>query len=165
GAIDLIETGLSGHPGGEVSWEAKAPAAMAFGRRNQAAAAIDSALALDPNRESAVWQGAVVARFQERSEDSIRLSRKAVELNPWQPHYRANLAQLLAMKQDWAGLKPQVEAWLQLDPASVDARKTWVLYLIRTGNREQAKAEFAKIELLKPNNLAELRTEFRGWLN
>ena len=51
-----------------------------------------------------------------------RYGQQAVDVNPWMPSYRRNLALLLAAQQDWEGCRQQCEAWLKLDSMSTEAR-------------------------------------------
>ena len=52
------------------------------GRADEAAQAIDRALALDPKAADALAQRAVIAVVQNRREDALKDARRAVELNP-----------------------------------------------------------------------------------
>ena len=48
----------------------------------------------------------------------------------------------------------------RLDPANMDARVLWVSCLLRTGDKAAARAEFAKIERLRPPDLPVLQARF-----
>jgi len=113
-----------------------------------------------PRREGALVRAATLAQEQNQAEAAIDFWRRAAEVNPWQPSYRQSLCQLLARKGAWGDLRPQCEAWLRLDPASTDARQTWVTYLLRTGRKNEARAEFAKLRALRPPNLGQLQAWF-----
>jgi thioredoxin-like negative regulator of GroEL len=67
---------------------------------------------------------------------------------------------MLADKKAWDEARPQCEAWLRLDPASIEARVLWVSCLIKTGDLTRARTEFAKIERLRPPNLSILQARF-----
>ena len=81
-------------------------------------------------------------------EPALDYWRRAAEVNPWTASYRQSLCALLAHKKDWDELRPHAEAWLRLDPASIGTPQTWVTYLLRTGRKDEARTEFAKIRAL-----------------
>jgi protein involved in temperature-dependent protein secretion len=70
---------------------------------------------------------------------------RAVEVDPWEADYRGNLARLLAHAGEWDEARVQGEAWLQLDPGSVEARTFRVRCLLRKG----ADAEWDRIRRLR----------------
>jgi tetratricopeptide (TPR) repeat protein len=117
-------------------------------------------LSREPNREPAVSKAASLAMRMNRNDDAERLWRHALELNPWIEDYHANLAQILAGRGDWAGARNHADGWLKLDPGSVAARALLVEALLETGEKGRARAEFGRIEALKPKNLDELRMKF-----
>jgi Flp pilus assembly protein TadD len=49
---------------------------------------------------------------------------------------------------------------MRLDPANAEARMLWVSSLIRAGEKDKARQEFARIEALQPPNLQQLRALF-----
>jgi hypothetical protein len=83
-----------------------------------------------------------------------------VAANPWIPEYRRRLALLLVKKQAWNEAKAESDAWVRLDPFSAEARSTRVVCLLAAGDKDEARAEFARIEALAPENLRELQARF-----
>jgi hypothetical protein len=67
---------------------------------------------------------------------------------------------LLVKKKAWAEALPHCQAWVRLDPFSPEGRSAQVLCLLATGNKNEARAEFARLEALAPPNLAELRSRY-----
>jgi protein involved in temperature-dependent protein secretion len=106
----------------------------------------------------------MAAQSDQRFEQAISYWQRAVDANPYQAGYRASLAQLLAHGRVWERAREQSEAWVRLDPASIEARSLWVSCLLHTGDRPAATAEFAKIERLQPPNLPLLRARFAAEL-
>jgi hypothetical protein len=159
-ALGLLEGACARDPEDWEAWEAKANALWALGRRPDALATLQTVLTAAPRREGALVRAATLAQEQNQAEAAIDFWRRAAEVNPWQPSYRQSLCQLLARKGAWGDLRPQCEAWLRLDPASTDARQTWVTYLLRTGRKNEARAEFAKLRALRPPNLGQLQAWF-----
>ena len=103
---------------------------------------------------------AMLAQSLQRREAALSYWRRAVAENPWHPNYRANLARMLSEEKAWQEARPHCEAWLRLDPANLEARFLWVRCLIKTGDKSEARVEFAKIERLRPANLPTLQARF-----
>ncbi|HKI34784.1 MAG TPA: multiheme c-type cytochrome [Gemmataceae bacterium] len=158
--LGVLEAAVARDPEDWDGWEAKARALWALGRRSEALASLEAVLAKAPRRETALFGAAVLAQDLGEREPAIDYWRRATEVNPWLAQYRHSLCDLLARKAAWDELRPHCEAWLRLDPASIDARQTWATYLLRTGRKDEARAEFDKIRALHPANLAQLRAWF-----
>jgi tetratricopeptide (TPR) repeat protein len=131
------------------------------GRWQEAAARFASALSKAPGREVALMGAAGAAEELGRVEDAIGLWRRAAAASPWRAEYRRDLAQLLVKSQRWDEARPECEAWVRLDPFSPEARVARVQCLLATGDKEAARAEFARVEALAPNNLIELQARLR----
>jgi tetratricopeptide (TPR) repeat protein len=159
-ALGLLEEAVRNDPSDMLAWEVEAEVLALLNRRAEALAAYETILAKAPYRESSLMGAAMLAQSQQQLEPALAYWRRAVAENPWQPHYRASLAQLLADQKAWDEARPQCEAWLRLDPASIEARVLWVRCLLKTGDKAGARAEFAKIERLRPPNLPLLQARF-----
>jgi tetratricopeptide (TPR) repeat protein len=86
--------------------------------------------------------------------------RRAIAANPWLPDYRRRLVLLLVKNKAWDKAQPECQAWLRLDPFSAEARSMRIMCLLAAGNKAKARAEFARIEALAPENLGELKIRF-----
>jgi tetratricopeptide (TPR) repeat protein len=159
-AVDLLEAALRDDSGDVEALEAMAEALAALDDQPRALAALETALEKAPRRETALVAAATLSQKMKNLNQAGAYWRRAIDLNPWMPSYRRNFALLLLQKQALDDLRPQCEAWLRLDPASVDARRLWVACLLKDGKFEEARTEFAKIELLNPPNVAELKAWF-----
>jgi hypothetical protein len=159
-ALRMLEAAVTRDPKDWAAWEAKANALWAQGRRAEALAAFQTLLAAAPRREVALSRAAALAQDLNQLEPALDYWRRAVEVNPWVANYRQPLCLLLARLGAWDELRPHCEAWLRLEPASVEARQMWVTYLLRTGRKDQAREEFAKIRALRPPNLGQLQAWF-----
>src|SRR5262249_48675656 len=126
-------------------------------RRPEALAALKKALEYEPRCEMVLFNAAALAQRMDRLDEAQDYWRRAIEMNPWQPQYRAGLAILLMQKEDLPNARVQIEEWLKLDPANVEGRKLWVQYWLRAGSKEKAAEAFAVIEALNPPNLSELK--------
>jgi tetratricopeptide (TPR) repeat protein len=114
----------------------------------------------DPEREATRVRAAGLAQKLHQWEAARADWLRAVDANPWMPGYRRQLVQVLLHLQAWDEARPQVEAWMRLDPRSVEARKAWITCLLHEGKKDAARAEFARIEALQPPEIAELRDWF-----
>jgi hypothetical protein len=159
-ALRLLEPAVARDPEDWEAQEAKSNALWAQGRRRDALAVLQAVLAQAPHRETTLIRAGTLARDQNRRDEAIDYWRRAVEVNPWVAGYRAALCELLVQQRAWDELRPHAEAWLRLDPASSDARQTWVTYLLRTGRKDEARSEFERLRALRPPNLGRLQAWF-----
>ncbi|HJT76716.1 MAG TPA: tetratricopeptide repeat protein, partial [Gemmataceae bacterium] len=121
----------------------------------------EAVLARAPRREAALVGAATSAAGLAKTDEAVGYWRRAIEVNPWVPEYRRQLARLLAQKEAWDEAVPACDAWVRLDPFSAEAGATRVRCLLAAGRKEEARAEFAHVEALAPDNLPELEARFR----
>jgi hypothetical protein len=159
-AVALLEAAAQNDPDDLKALEVRAEALSILGRPEEAQALYEAVLARAPEREVSLMGAAMLAQSRRQREQALAYWRRAVAENPWQPYYRASLAQLLADRKAWAEARPHSEAWLRLDPASIEARVLWVKCLLHTGDKARARAEFTTIERLRPPNLPLLQARF-----
>jgi tetratricopeptide (TPR) repeat protein len=159
-AIELLEAALRNDPEDMQAGEARAEALALLNRQEEALAAYQAVLSKAPHREASLMGAAMLAQSMGHRDSALAYWRRAVEENPWQPYYRGSLAQMLADQKAWDEARPQCEAWLRLDPGRIEARVLWVRCLLKTGDKAEARAEFAKIERLRPPNLPLLQARF-----
>jgi hypothetical protein len=81
-------------------------------------------------------------------------------VNPVAADYRRFLASGLVKLESWDEARQHADAWVRLDPLSADARAARVQCLLAAGEKDEARAEFARVEALAPPNLVELRIRF-----
>ena len=159
-AVPLLQAAVSNDRDDLDAWLALGQALATLNRSGEAIAAFEIILAKSPRHETALLGAATVTQSLNQLEPALSYWCRVVDENPWNAHYRRNLAQLLAHKKDWTAALPHCEAWLRLDPASVDARALRVTCLLKTGDKAEARAEFARLERMQPPNLNELRAKF-----
>jgi hypothetical protein len=140
--------------------EARAEVLALLDRETESLAAYENILSKAPHRETSLMGAAMLAQSLQRREAALSYWRRAVTENPWHASNRASLARMLAEEKAWQEARPHCEAWLRLDPANIEARVLWVRCLIKTGDKSEARAEFAKIERLRPTNLPTLQARF-----
>jgi hypothetical protein len=158
--LRLLGPALKECPGDLAAWEAKGKALMLLKRSTEACRAYEALLKRAPNHEGALVALGTLNHDLGHPEDALRYWRRAVDINPWMPEYRKNLFRLLAHHEQWDEAGQQTLKWIELDPADVDARKFRIVCLIKTGRKDQARAEFARIQALRPANLAQLNAWF-----
>jgi hypothetical protein len=153
---DAVRRDLDDH----VAGEAHGHALGLEGRSAEALAAFQAVLARAPDRELALVGAAAMAEALGKSEAAQDYWRRAVRANPWAPDYRRRLALLLVKNETWNEAQRECQAWERLDPFSAEARATRISCLLAAGNKEEARAELARIEALAPPNLHELQIRF-----
>jgi tetratricopeptide (TPR) repeat protein len=158
--LPLLDMALQRDPGDLPAGEARGYALGLLGRWPEALAAFEAVLAQAPERELALVGAASATEALGQKETSLGYWRRAVAANPWAPDYRRRLALLLVKEEAWDEARRECEAWVRLDPFSAEARSTRVLCLLAAGNKEEARAEFARITALAPPNLRELQERF-----
>jgi hypothetical protein len=163
-AAGLLEPAVRTDPDDLEAWEGKAEALALLDRGAEALATYEAVLAKAPRREVYLMGAAMLAQDHGQRAKALAYWRRAAEENPWQPYYRACLARMLAERRAWEEARPHCEAWVRLDPGSIEARVLWVRCLARSGEKARARAEFAKVERLRPSNLPQLRARFAAEL-
>ena len=93
-ALPLLESALAKRPDDTAGWEAKGFALGQLGQGREALAAFRTALAQEPDRESALAGVAHLAARGGRVEDAIAYWQRAIKISPWRADYQAELAPL-----------------------------------------------------------------------
>jgi tetratricopeptide (TPR) repeat protein len=163
-AIGLLEGALAKDRDDIMAWRAKASLLARMDRRAEALAAFEALLERTPNADLVLGDAGRMALSLGQREKAVKYLKRAAAANPFEVAHRRKLADLLAAQGDWAGCREQTQAWLRLDPFSIDARRLAIHQYIREKKKDKAKAEMATIRRLGPPNLSELETEFAGLL-
>jgi tetratricopeptide (TPR) repeat protein len=160
-AVGLLEGALARDPADVNAWQARAYTLVVARNPRQALAAYEAALKQAPELEASLAGAAAVAQEVGEEAKALRYWRRAVAANPWMAAYRAGLADLLAHKGAWDEARAPAAAWARLDPESVPARLLRITLLLRDGDRDEAAAEWRRVEALRPPDLDQLRTWYR----
>ncbi len=158
--LAALEAALRRDPNDLAAGEARGYALGIQGQRTESLAAFEAILVRAPDRELALVGAAAMAEASGQTEAALGYLRRAAAANPWAPEYRRGLVLLLVKKEAWDEARPQCEAWVRLDPLNAEARGTRVACLLAAGDMEEARAEFARVEALAPDNLTELRARY-----
>jgi predicted CXXCH cytochrome family protein len=159
-AVSLLDNALANDPGDIKALEAKGQALALINRPEEALTVYEEVLRRAPRREVSLMGAAIVAQTTQRWQLAASYWRRAISENPWQADHRSNLVRLLMRLKVWPEACEQCQAWVQLDPASMEARVEFVRCLINSGDKARAREEFAKIRRLAPSNLPTLEAEF-----
>jgi tetratricopeptide (TPR) repeat protein len=158
--VRLLSEALIDCPDDLDAREAKGKLLQTLRRPAPAIDALEALLRRAPGHEGALVTLGTINRDLGRTDAALAYWHRAVEVSPWVAEYRKNLVFHLAARNCWDELPPHCRKWLELDPASVDARRIWVQYLLRGGRKTEAQTEFAKIRALRPPDLDKLDSWF-----
>ncbi len=153
----LLERAVKDFPDDADAWKALGGVLNKLGRNGEALAAYERVLARAPGDESALGEAALIAESLGQKDKALRYWRRVVAASPHRAVYRRYVAMLLLQAEDWPALAKECREWLDLDPGNVEARMLWVTCLAHQGRRERARAEFARIEAMRPPDLPALR--------
>jgi predicted CXXCH cytochrome family protein len=159
-AVPLLENALEATPDDVPAWEAKSQALWLQGQGKEALAAVKTALAKAPKRESALESAAVKAAELGQTDEAITYWRRILAVNPHPASYHARLAKLLGQRGDWRKALAECQVVLRDNLIDVDTRVLLVTCCLRTGDKARARTEFNVLLALKPPNEQELRRWF-----
>ncbi len=149
-ALPALEDALAAWPDDVPGWEAKGYALGLLHQDQEGLAAFRQALALEPNRESALTGAAYSAAHAGRREDSIGYWLRAIALSPWRAEYRAELASVYFQSRNWHEARAACRDALRLDPANLIVRKLLVRCLLRLGDQPAARGELETLIAFNP---------------
>jgi Flp pilus assembly protein TadD len=159
-ALPLLEKALRSSPDDAAAWEAKGWALSLQGKKPDAMAAFETALARAPQSESTLEFAAELAENMDRPTDAIAYLRRLTAVNPWMWEYRYRLSKLLFQRRDWQGALDECDAALGLNPANKPARMLVILCCLRCGKVDRARSEFQTLLALNPKDARQLWTWF-----
>jgi tetratricopeptide (TPR) repeat protein len=155
-----LEAALRREPDDLTAAEARAQALALQNHPAEALTVFEAVLAREPEREVSLVGAAATAEAAGRPELALSYKRRAISANPWLPEYRRQLVLLLIKEDAWAEALPHCDDWVRLDPFSTEARAARITCLLGLGIKDKARAEFARIEALAPDDLRELQARF-----
>lgn len=161
-ALELLEEALGTAANDATAWEAKS-AVLAYTRKlDEAYAAIEEALKLEPNSESILQAAAMIAMATRRNDQAIDLWNRVRDKNPYRPLPAASLTILHIHRQEWRDAKEAADEWLRWEPGAVEARRLRTLCHLRLRDRAAAESDMAIIEALRPANLADIQAWWKA---
>jgi tetratricopeptide (TPR) repeat protein len=159
-ALPLLQAAVAADPADVLAWEAKGSALWYQGRLEEALTAFEAALKLAPERETSLYLAATLALRMKRHDLARGFAERAIRVNPWRWQHHQTLAMVRAQERDWPGAIRACQETLTLHPASLPARRLLIAGYLRTGDKQKARTEFAKLLHLSP---AEQREALRRW--
>jgi hypothetical protein len=160
-ALPLLEAALQQVNKDPPAWQAKGTALGILGRREEALAAYERAVALAPQSESALVAAGKLALDMGRPLTSRSYLERAIHVNPWDWRYPYLLAATFYEDGEWDQAIRACRKSLELEPFnSTSRRKLLVECHLRLGQREQAQAAFELLLQLTPQ---EQREELQHW--
>jgi Tfp pilus assembly protein PilF len=159
-AVPVLQEATQAAPDDVAAWEALGYVLRTVNQHDEALAAYEKALALAPEREVALTEAATTARDLGRAKDAIGFWRRAIAVNPRRWHYHYQLGLLLVGQGLTTEALDECAKALRLNPANAEARLLEVQCLLKTGQKQPARAAFDRLMALKPAKEAELRRWF-----
>jgi tetratricopeptide (TPR) repeat protein len=159
-ALPLLEAALAARSDDPLGWECKGLALATLGRFNQAMAAFQMALSMEPARESALAEAARVAVKMGRRQDAAAYWQRAIAVNPWRSEYHAELAFVFFHDRDWQAAADTCRAALRLNSFAVNVRKLLIQCCLNLGNIEAARRELETVLGFDPPDRADLLRSF-----
>jgi Flp pilus assembly protein TadD len=160
-ALPLLADAVSRWPDDVEAMKAKGSSLWLQGRLVEAQSVYEAVLALAPEHELALIDSAMLAMVMERNDASLGYFKRLMAVNPWQSEYHRNYAKLLAARREWAEAAAECRTTLRLNPTHRETRSLLITCLLRTGNKEQAQAEFnVLLGLAAPEERDSLRRWF-----
>ena len=138
-ALPLLEAALAAHPDDVMAWECKGNALASRGRHEEALAALGKALNMEPGRESALAEAALVTVKLDRRRDAIAYWQRTIAINPWRSDYHAELALVYFQNSDWQAAADSCRASLGLNSSRLKVRKLLVQCYLNLGNGKAAR--------------------------
>jgi hypothetical protein len=134
------------------------------GQPAEALAQTEVVLARAPAREVSLLQAAKFSEALGLTDAALAYCRRALAINSTSYRTHLEMARLAYRRHDLAQTAVECRAVLRYNSTHVKTRTLLVAALAQSGDRAQARAEFAKIEAQKPPELEQLRAAFRDLL-
>jgi Flp pilus assembly protein TadD len=159
-AVPRLKAALAARPDDADAWEALG---FALGLRDQgeeAKAAFQTALNMQPDREFTLRGVAYLATRNGWREEAIAYWRRAIAISPMRPDYRAELAALHFLGRDWGAAVEECRETLRLNPADLETRIRLVQCYLRLRDPTAARREFQTLLGFDLPNREELLLRF-----
>ncbi|MFO0842920.1 MAG: multiheme c-type cytochrome [Gemmataceae bacterium] len=160
-AATALASRLRAAPTDPFGWEALARSLVLQGRLEEGLVAARRAHELMPQHYQVIALMAMLERDRGRADEAARLWAQAAEINPYEVSFRRFLTGQRMLRGDWAGSAPHAEAWVRLEPNSVEARRALTQALLGQGKRDEARRAFDGLRALKPRDLGELEAWYQ----
>jgi predicted CXXCH cytochrome family protein len=160
-AEPILAAALRRWPNDAAVWEAQGRVLSVQERAAEALASCEQALALAPNRETALADAAASARTLGMRATAITYCQRLLALNPGNAARRFQLAQLWADGKEWEKAAAECREVLRLNPAHLNAHLLLTACYLEKKDRDRAQAEFDIVLALHPQNPEAMRRWYR----
>lgn len=133
-------------PGDTPALLARARVLAVQGRADDALAAAEAVLNVDPASEPALALAGTLAAVAGRRDEAMGHLRRALRINPWNSSYFVTIAKVNAQNREWPAALDACRAALRLDPTNLDARRLQMRSALES--RDLAAARSALREFL-----------------
>jgi hypothetical protein len=161
-ALPLLEASLQRDARDGPALKARGDALWSLDRREEALAAYEAVLALEPPMESALHEAGNLALALDRPEAARAYFERAIGVNPWQRQYHHGLAVALFRLGEWHRASRKCEESLRLEPFNAATRSLLIQCRLALGQNQEALADF---ETLLQLTAQDRRESLRSWFN
>jgi tetratricopeptide (TPR) repeat protein len=155
-SMPVLERTLQAQPDDVEASEAKGLVLELLARPQEALTVFEATIKMAPGRDNTAAAVAALTASLGRRGEAITLWQRALALDPWHSSRWVSLARLQAEENDWKAVSESCRRALRLNPALIDARKLFAQALLRTGDKERARAELQTLLGFDPPDRAEL---------
>jgi hypothetical protein len=163
-ALPLLDRAVLRAPDDVAALEARGFALFVQGRPDDALKALESALALAPDREQSLAWAVEVAVGRDRLDRAEAYARRLTEKYPHFALHQEQLAYVRVQKKAWPQALEAARSAVRLDPFRPEARGLLIEALLETGDRAQAQAEMDVLGVIDPSYQEKLRPKVAGRL-
>jgi hypothetical protein len=156
-ALPLLKEAIRARPNDLPALEARVTALGRLSRYDEALAAAEDALRLDPDRERVLVEASYLAALNRRFDEAASYSRRLVAVNPWNSANHVTRAMILAERRDWPAASESALAALRLDPTNLAARRLRMRCALASGDRATAREECLIYLAFDPPDAADVR--------
>ena len=147
-ASDLYRQELARYPDEAVLWKQTGTVDILAGNTEQAVAAYEEALRLQPEDAESHYMLGII-RATNNVDSAIEYFREAVRLNPDNPKYHFDLGRALAQMKDFEASIEAFREASRLDPEDGESHASMGIVLQQAGEMEQAVAAYRKALALR----------------
>jgi hypothetical protein len=158
--VPMLDHAVKTWPGDLDAWDLLGYAHRLLGDHKASQAALDSALAHAPQRETTLYELVLLAYQQKDHKAALGYADRLIQVNPVNSSYYLLQAQAAGEVGDWRKMADACRAALRLNIADAETHRLLALSLLALGDATAAEEEFRIMLALGPNNRAELE---RWW--
>lgn len=149
-ALPLLEHAVKRDRHDMTAWNAQGDALWAQGRREEALAVFDAALAENPDWEVTLHGAGSLAMELRRPEVAQLYLERVIRVNPWRWQYFHLLATASMKRGQWEQAERSCQQSLKLQPFNILMQTMLVECYLRMGQQAKAQAEFDTLLRLSP---------------